>query len=263
MGAHGLMTLEYSGEFVVPGQTPVETLQEHVARYLFAAPHVGGKRVLDIASGTGYGAAMLARNGARSVVGVDRSAEAAAFAAHHYGRDVHFVCADIREIPFVRGSFDVVTSFETIEHISDHERFLDECRRVLAPGGLFICSSPNKRAYSLGRRRPINPYHVREFTAAEFRRLLAAGIGGPVRMFAQHTMDLRQRVIYELWNLDCRLPFLAPLLNRVRSADAQRASAPSGDPLTIPPVDPAFHVTAAASTLRRPATFFVAVCERR
>jgi SAM-dependent methyltransferase len=64
---------------------------------------------------------------------------------------------------------DVVVSFETIEHLADPGRFLGECRRLLRPGGLFICSTPNREVH---RWSASNPFHVREFFPREFIRLL-------------------------------------------------------------------------------------------
>jgi SAM-dependent methyltransferase len=256
------MMLQYSGEFVVPGNTPDHTYQEHLARYRFASTHVAGRCVLDIACGTGYGVAVLLHGGARSVVGVDRSPDALRFAAMHFGAPgAMFVRADIRAVPFPSGSFDVVTSFETIEHIDEHARFLAECRRLLRPGGLLICSSPNKRVYSLGRRVPFNPFHVREFTTADFRAMLEAGIGGPVRLFAQRTMGLKQRLIYELWYLDARIPALTSLLQRLR-LQAETAPPPASSPKDFPEPDATYMVAPLASTLMKPATFLVAVCQR-
>ena len=69
-------------------------------------------------------------------------------------------------------SIDVVVSFETIEHISEHEAFVHEVRRVLRPGGLFVVSTPDRDIYSGEGAKP-NPFHCRELGEAEFISLLA------------------------------------------------------------------------------------------
>src|SRR5207249_9324746 len=104
------------------------------------------KRVLDIACGEGYGSAALARAGAASVVGVDISAEACEHARRKYGVDARVGRAD--RIPLPAGSIDVIVSFETIEHVERPESFLNECVRVLAPGGALILSTPNREAFA-------------------------------------------------------------------------------------------------------------------
>ena len=155
---------------MVPEKADAKTFWEHIHRYRFAVPLVRGKRVLDIACGEGYGAAALLRAGAASVTGVDVSAETCAHAAQRYG--LNTLVGDAQQIPLADASVDVVVSFETIEHISDPGRFLDECARVLAPGGTIVISTPNRAVYD--ELVPVNPYHVKELDRAEFIALLGA-----------------------------------------------------------------------------------------
>jgi SAM-dependent methyltransferase len=72
----------------------------------------------------------------------------------------------------------VVVSFETIEHLAEaaQERFLDEVRRVLGPGGIFVVSTPDKETYAEELHQE-NEFHEREFTAAEFRAFLSERFG--------------------------------------------------------------------------------------
>ena len=106
-----------------------------------------GKRVLDIACGEGYGANLLAFV-ASKVIGVDLDAGTIAHAKAKYRRrNLHFVQGSCTEIPCEDHSIDLVASFETIEHISEHDAFLSEIKRVLAPGGILVISSPHKAEY--------------------------------------------------------------------------------------------------------------------
>jgi SAM-dependent methyltransferase len=141
---------------------------------------VAGKRVLDIACGEGYGTAALLRAGAASVIGVDVSAETCAHAARRYGIEARV--GDAQKIPLPDASVDVVVSFETIEHVPRPDLFLDECARVLAPGGRLIVSTPNRETYH--EYAPDNPFHVREMSEAEFRAALGTRFG-EIRMFTQ------------------------------------------------------------------------------
>jgi SAM-dependent methyltransferase len=161
--------VEYTGERMVPEGACHVSFWEHVYRYRFAAARVAGRRVLDLACGEGYGAAALARAGARSVLGVDLSAEACAHARAKYGLETRAGSAEA--IPLADGAVDTVVSFETLEHVPAPERFLAECARVLAPGGELIVSTPNRPCYQPAGGP--NPFHVREVDEPEFRALLA------------------------------------------------------------------------------------------
>jgi SAM-dependent methyltransferase len=147
---------------------------EHVHRYTLAHRFVAGKDVLDIASGEGYGCALLS-TAASSVVGVDIDDEAVRHAAAAYSDrpNVKFRTGSCAAIPLPDDSVDVVTSFETIEHHDEHEPMMREIKRVLRPGGTLVLSSPNRAAYS-DADGFTNPFHVRELYQDELEVLLRA-----------------------------------------------------------------------------------------
>ena len=161
---------EFTGERIIPGKVDVDLMNEHVARYTFAARLARGKRVLDAGCGAGYGSAELAQ-AADSVVGVDRSAEAVDFARDTYAlANLRFEQASCEALPHPSGSFDLVVAFEVIEHLDNWREFLLEARRVLAPAGQLIVSTPNKLYYTESRGPTgANPFHVHEFDFEEFR----------------------------------------------------------------------------------------------
>ena len=161
---------EFTGERIIPGKVDVDLLNEHVARYTFAARLARGKRVLDAGCGAGYGSAELAQT-ADSVVGVDRAPEAIDFARAAYGLpNLRFEQASCEALPHPGGSFDLVVAFEVIEHLENWREFLLEARRVLAPAGQLIVSTPNKLYYTESRGPTgANPFHVHEFDFEEFR----------------------------------------------------------------------------------------------
>lgn len=166
---------------MVPEWADQFTFWEHVYRYAFACRFVAGKRVLDIACGEGYGTASLVRAGAASVVGVDISNETCVHAHSRYGIDARVGSAE--RIPLADASVDVVVSFETIEHVPDPRRFLDECGRALATGGLLVISTPNKDVYSGPGTKP-NPFHCSEMTKREFLAALSEKFRS-VRLYTQ------------------------------------------------------------------------------
>ncbi|MCS6951460.1 MAG: methyltransferase domain-containing protein [Bryobacterales bacterium] len=166
---------EFTGERVTPGQVEPDLWNEHWARYLFASRLAWGKRVLDAGCGTGYGAAELARS-ARLVVGVDRCAEAVDYARARYALpNLAFVVGAGEALPLPTGWADLAVAFEVIEHLDDWPRLLEELRRVLAPTGQALISTPNRRYYAEARAGAgPNPHHRHEFDYAEFREALAA-----------------------------------------------------------------------------------------
>jgi len=166
---------EFTGERLIPGQVGIDLLNEHMARYTFAAGLALGKRVLDAGCGAGYGAAELA-NAAACVVGADIAAEAIDFARHNYRRpNLFFERASCSALPHGDASFDLVVAFEVIEHLENWPELVREARRVLAPEGQFVVSTPNRLYYneSRGSEGP-NPFHVHEFEFREFQAELEA-----------------------------------------------------------------------------------------
>lgn len=143
----------------------------HRARYRFAAERVCGLSVADIACGTGYGCRMLLdQGGATRVRGVDICRETIEYARNRHAREgIDYVVADAADSGLAEESLDCVVSFETIEHVPDDEALLAEFRRILKPGGLLICSTPN--AWPL----EIAPHHVREYDRESFTRALSVG----------------------------------------------------------------------------------------
>jgi ubiquinone biosynthesis O-methyltransferase len=166
---------EFTGERVIPGEVDVDLLNEHMARYTFAARLARGKRVLDAGCGAGYGSADLARSADR-VVGVDRAPEAIEFARAHYAAaNLSFEEGSCEALPHADGSFDLVVAFEVIEHLQDWRGFLKEARRVLGPNGQLVVSTPNKLYYTESRGADgANPFHTHEFDFEEFRAELTA-----------------------------------------------------------------------------------------
>jgi len=145
---------------------------EHLHRYALCLEIVRGKSALDIASGEGYGSAVLSQT-ADTVVGVDLDGESIKFARKKYNSksNLEFLEGSCDAIPLADSSIDVVVSFETIEHHDRHEEMMQEIKRVLKKDGLMVISSPNRLVYS-DKTNYQNPYHVKELYQEELVDLL-------------------------------------------------------------------------------------------
>ena len=189
--------LEFTGERYTP-ECVREMLYEHYARYAMATPFARGKRVLDCACGEGYGSAMLA-DVAESVLGVDVSEAAVAHARSRYMRaNLQFEQGDASALALARAQFDLVVSFETLEHLQAQEQMLQGFKDALKDGGALLISSPDKYNYSdrLGYQ---NPFHVKELYREEFEALLQRQFKH-VRLFGQKLVF--QSVIWDLNQAD-------------------------------------------------------------
>jgi SAM-dependent methyltransferase len=203
-----------SPERIVPDETEPGIVAFHLKRYEFARPYCAGREVLDAGCGVGYGTAFLAET-ARRVVGVDRSEEAIAYARTRYARpNAEFEVADLGALPAPDDAFDVVCCFETIEHLSDQDTFLDQVRRVLRPGGAFLVSTPQADATT---DAPANPFHERELSADDFERLLRVHFGD-VELYGQRRPQTARHRAFQradVLGLRKRAAFLRPLVRRL------------------------------------------------
>jgi SAM-dependent methyltransferase len=182
------MASEFTGERVIPGRVDVDLWNEHLARYLFAARLARRKRVLDIGCGAGYGSFELARTAA-AVTAIDVSPDALEHAAKHFSApNIEFREASATQLPLPDASFDLIIAFEVIEHLDNWPDLLKEARRLLAPGGQFVVSTPNKLYYEESRRLAgPNPFHTHEFEFAEFQSALADAFPHQVLFTQNHS----------------------------------------------------------------------------
>jgi ubiquinone/menaquinone biosynthesis C-methylase UbiE len=229
--------IDFTGERIVPGRTAEHLFREHEERYVFAGQYVKGKDVLDVACGTGVGTSYLHHAGARSVWGLDIDPQAIAFARARYGI-ASFAQCDATELCLPDGSVDVVVSFETIEHLQDHQKYIKECRRVLRPGGIFICSTPNTKLYG---RRWENKYHVHELSTQEYQSLLASQFG-ELLLFSQservYPLFLSRVYVARIFDAVGLKEALLEILGRKPKGGQLREEFATGDLATSPSIVP-------------------------
>jgi len=153
----------------------LEYLRHLTAYLMLAEPLVGNSTVLDIGCGAGYGDDYLSKSAFR-IVAMDISREGVSHYWDEYKKNnLDFVLGNGTSLPFKAGSFSVVISFQMIEHIETKFvlGYLAEIRRVLKKGGIFVCSTPNKKLRLLPFQKPWNPEHKKEYDRRELKNLLS------------------------------------------------------------------------------------------
>jgi GT2 family glycosyltransferase/SAM-dependent methyltransferase len=170
------------------------TAYEHLHRYAIWREYAGGKRVLDLACGTGHGSYIIASEAAE-VVGIDVNASAIRRASKSFTRpNLKFMVADGVDLPFDAQSFDVVIANEILDHVDNPEALASEARRVLADGGLFLASTPTKSVHNQSKNA--HQLHASQSELEEFRELLSRNFGHV------HYTGLRMALISAGYDLD-------------------------------------------------------------
>jgi SAM-dependent methyltransferase len=152
-------------EFRTPRERVLHLMHERA--YDEAVVRAAGREVLDVGCNSGYGTLRLAAV-ARRTLGVDVNPRAIEEARRRPGaRAATFLAIDESRLPFPDGSFDLVVSFQVIEHVADTAPFLAELARVLRPDGTALFTTPNAAIRLDPGMPPWNKFHVREYRAAD------------------------------------------------------------------------------------------------
>jgi ubiquinone/menaquinone biosynthesis C-methylase UbiE len=206
-------------EIYVPGKRiTMETYLVHLSRYVFAAQFIPSDAdILDIATGSGYGASYLAGKGACRVVGADLDEIIIKIANSGYRKpNLTFMLSNAEELPFSDESFDIVCSMGTIDHLRNPEKFLTDSRRTLRSGGYFICSVLNRELITPPPfKRIIDPCHKIEYSPTELTGLVSRYFDN-VQMYYQESGMIRwikmRRAAYYLMYRKLRLPDSSTIL---------------------------------------------------
>ena len=186
----GVPPLQLTGERTLP-DVPEENywFRRHLVVYRWIGARVGGRRVVDLACGEGYGSAVLGRTAA-SVVGVDANPEAFEHAQLKYaGPKLRF---ERDMIELWEGDVDCVVFLQTIEHVQDPDAVLGRLRTLVGDDGVAYISTPNVLTLApAGAERSGNPWHVREYRAEEYRALCERHFGSVELLGLFHARKLR------------------------------------------------------------------------
>jgi SAM-dependent methyltransferase len=219
----GVPPLSLTGERTLP-DVPEENywFRRHLVVYEWIAARAWGRRVVDLASGEGYGSAVLAR-AATSVVGVEANPEAFEHARAKYP-GVRF---ERNMLELWTGDVDCVVFLQTIEHVQDPDAVLAHVRELIGPDGVAYVSTPNVLTLAPpGASKSSNPWHVREYRAAEYRALCARHFGSVDLLGVFHARRLRAHqwaIEHAGWDaVHSRLGLTRPFYDRFTPAISTR-----------------------------------------
>jgi SAM-dependent methyltransferase len=219
----GVPPLSLTGERTLP-DVPEENywFRRHLVVYEWIAARAWGRRVVDLASGEGYGSAVLARTAA-SVVGVEANPEAFEHARAKYP-DVRF---ERNMLELWTGDVDCVVFLQTIEHVQDPDAVLAHVRELIRPDGVAYVSTPNVLTLAPpGASKSGNPWHVREYRASEYRALCARHFGSVDLLGVFHARRLRAHqwaIEHAGWDaVHSRLRLTRPFYDRFTPAISTR-----------------------------------------
>ena len=187
---------------IIPEETNAKFFSQELKPYEFARPSVSGKIVLELGCGDGYGAAFLAKT-AKEIVAIDYDEEIVLKANKKYVvPNLKFVSMDVTNLGFKDGSFDILCSFQVVEHIPTEKLpvYFSEIKRVLKNKGEFYVSTLNLEK---NLKSPLtyekHPDHCKEYNFEEFKNLLE-GAFAEVKIYGlyltfKHRLYLRLKKI--------------------------------------------------------------------
>lgn len=240
-------------------------------RYMFALSRTYNRDVLDCASGIGWGSYLIAAAGARTVVGIELSDEGVSSAKKYYSAGtITYINSSLAAADTSDASFDVIVSFETLEHVENPIEFLTKLKSLARPDATMFLSTPNGYAFKEPADRPYNPFHLNEFSRMELTRMFASSGWSVVEYRGQYPMlrgsddiPAYRRFIKAYWSQQRRarsfgLPYRAvKFAGRMLGYSlAEPAFASSCDPVLIDDRhEPAYHyfVLSPASIFSHPA----------
>lgn len=170
----GLVLSIFSKKLIFSGERPSLSDMEgqHLAKYRFVLPFCSGKNILEIGCGSGYGAKYIVENGAKKIVAYDFDSKAISFANKNFSHENIKFYEGNAETLKLKGNYDVVISFEVIEHLNNPYKLLELAKKTVKKGGAFILSTPNKAFSIFDNGKPSNPYHVYEYDPKELKEIL-------------------------------------------------------------------------------------------
>lgn len=178
----------------------------HLAAYLFSRSYVKNKKILEIGCSDGYGSFILAKK-AKIVIAMDVDNKTILSARKKYNlKNLNFLNTDALSLSY-KNEFDVVISFQVIEHVIDVDLYLTNIKDALKKNGIFILSTPNRLLRLYKGQKPWNKFHVKEYEADELRNLL--------RNYFSDIKILGLHATSEIYHLEKKRLYLRRLIARI------------------------------------------------
>ncbi len=188
-------------ERIIPGNFDNKIQYLIYLRHLFAYEYAlsfiqENANVLEVGCGEGYGTFFLSKH-AKKVTGIDVDEDSILDARKKYeGNNCSFQKYDGFTIPFDDSSFDLIVSFQVIEHVQNVDRYLKEIKRVLKPGGTFLLTTPNRHYRLKPGQKPWNSFHLREYLPEELEKELK-NIFDDAKIIGIRAQDEIQKIEFE------------------------------------------------------------------
>lgn len=143
---------------------------KHKFAYELALSYINATdRVLEIGCGDGYGAHLISSIGA-DVVAIDVDTNAINYAKRKYkDTNITFELYDGETIDYADHIFNMIVSFQVIEHVADVEKYLKNIKRLLKPEGIFIITTPSRTYRLKPNQKPWNEFHLREYDISSLK----------------------------------------------------------------------------------------------
>lgn len=182
-------------EFQNTGERPVlnkkmeEVPTDISFAYKISTKYVKNKSVLDFGCGGGYGTEYLSRFTTKEVVGFDKDIKSIKSAnIFFYSTNLSFT----HILPSKK--FDVIVTFQVIEHIKDRNKYFKILNKLLKPNGIILFSTPNKNITSFGLKKPAMVFHKTEFNPKSLQKELSKNFNN-VKIYGQISNSIKKKVI--------------------------------------------------------------------
>jgi len=195
---------------IIPEETGRNLYMQHLKVYEFLKRNAENKQILEVGCGDGYGAAFLAKS-ARSIIAIDYEPEVILTARNKYQADnLKYLCMDAARLEFKENEFDLVCSFQVIEHIPENRllTYLTELKRVLNPGGELYLSTLNlEKVRKDPRTYEKNPAHCKEFDVSGLEAILSVVFNNYVIYGLRPSFKHKFYLVLKKSGIFKRLPF--------------------------------------------------------
>lgn len=170
-------------------ETKIEEISNDISfAYKIASKYIKDKTVLDFGCGGGYGTEYLSRFTNKKIIGFDKNKKTIRITNNYFhSKNLNFSSKLPNE------KFDVIVSFQVVEHIKDRKKYYKLLNKLLKPNGKILFSTPNKNLTSYGLKKPVMVFHEIEFDPKSLKKELSKNFK-KIKIFGQINNEIKKRV---------------------------------------------------------------------